>query len=58
MQAKCILVLIYMQFSDDQLPPVDILIANNQEYVASASSVASVGLKDRANWANQMSVSN
>jgi hypothetical protein len=45
--------------NDDQLPTtVDIVPANTQENVTYASSVASLGLQDRANQANQLSVSN
>jgi hypothetical protein len=46
--------------NDDQLPTsVDIVPANTQENVTCApSSVASLGLQDRANQANQLSVSN
>jgi len=45
--------------NDDQLPTtVDIVPANTQENVTCASSVASLGLQDRANQPNQLSVSN
>ena len=42
----------------DQLPTVDIVLANTQENVTCASSVASVALQDHANQANQLLVSN
>jgi len=42
--------------NDDQLPTtVDIVPANTQENVTCASSVASLGLQDRANQPNQLS---
>jgi hypothetical protein len=45
--------------NDDQLPTtVDIVPANTKENVTCASSVASLGLQDRANQPNQLSVSN
>ena len=47
-----------LMINDDQLPTVDIVPANTQENVTCASSVASLGLQDRANQANQLSVSN
>ena len=44
--------------NDDQLPTVDIVPANTQENVTCASIVASLGLQDCANRANNISVSN
>ena len=44
--------------NNDQLPPLEIVPANTQKNVTCASSVASLGLQDHANQANQLSVSN